>query len=84
MKEQGLGNRDYGTALGEGFMVKEWWTRFKFLVAPRKPGELDEELRFHVEQSVERNVAAGMNPQEARRLALIELGGGGSGSGTGV
>jgi predicted permease len=38
-------------------------------------GELDEELRFHIENEVERNVARGMSPAEARRAALVEFGG---------
>jgi predicted permease len=37
--------------------------------------ELDEELRYHVELRTEENIAKGMNPQEARRVARIELGG---------
>src|SRR6202012_3126504 len=37
--------------------------------------ELDEELRFHIEQSAQRNIAAGMHPEEARRQALVEFGG---------
>jgi putative ABC transport system permease protein len=49
------------------------WLRL--LLIRRKPGELDEELRFHVEQSVERYVAAGMTPDEARRQAMVEFGG---------
>jgi putative ABC transport system permease protein len=56
-------------------MLKEWMTRLRFLIFSRPPSDLDEELRFHVEQSVERNVAAGMSAEEARRQALIELGG---------
>lgn len=38
-------------------------------------GELDDELRFHVDRTVEQNLARGMTPEEARRQALIELGG---------
>jgi predicted permease len=38
-------------------------------------GELDEELRFHIEKETERNVARGMSPAEARRVALAEFGG---------
>jgi predicted permease len=38
-------------------------------------GELDEELRFHIEKEIERNVAGGMLPVEARRLAFVEFGG---------
>jgi putative ABC transport system permease protein len=37
--------------------------------------ELDEELRFHVEKQIERNVALGMSLTEARRSALVEFGG---------
>lgn len=38
-------------------------------------GELDEELRFHIEKEIEQNVARGMSPAEARRAALVEFGG---------
>ena len=37
--------------------------------------QLDAELRFHVEQQTADHVAAGMSPREARRRALIDLGG---------
>jgi putative ABC transport system permease protein len=37
--------------------------------------QLDAELRFHVEQHTADHVAAGMSPREARRRALIDLGG---------
>jgi len=56
-------------------MMKEWLTRLRFLVSRRTRGETDEELQFHVEHSVAANIAAGMTPQEARRQAMIELGG---------
>ena len=56
-------------------MTREFLTRLKFLILRRPQRELDQELRFHVEQSTERNVAAGMTPEEARRQALIEFGG---------
>jgi putative ABC transport system permease protein len=56
-------------------MIGEFLTRLRFLISRRKPGELEEELVFHVAQSVERNIAAGMAPEEARRLALVEFGG---------
>ncbi|HEY1308875.1 MAG TPA: ABC transporter permease [Vicinamibacterales bacterium] len=36
---------------------------------------LDDEIRFHVEQQVEKNRLAGMTPDEARRQALIRFGG---------
>jgi predicted permease len=37
--------------------------------------ELDEELRYHVESKTEEYIARGMTPQEARRAALLEMGG---------
>ena len=37
--------------------------------------ELDDELRFHLEQEVEAHVARGVPPAEARRMALRDLGG---------
>jgi predicted permease len=37
--------------------------------------ELDDELRFHLEQQIEKHVAAGRSRAEATRLARLELGG---------
>jgi putative ABC transport system permease protein len=37
--------------------------------------ELDFELRFHLDQLVEENIAAGSEPHEARRAALLAMGG---------
>jgi putative ABC transport system permease protein len=56
-------------------MMNEWLTRLRFLFTRRKTDELEEELRFHVERSVEQNIAAGMTAEEARRQAMIEFGG---------
>src|SRR5258708_28020216 len=38
--------------------------------------QLDSELRFHIEKLTNDNIAAGMKPQEARRPAVLEFGGG--------
>lgn len=38
-------------------------------------GELDEELRFHLEHETEKYIRSGMTPEEAARRARIELGG---------
>jgi putative ABC transport system permease protein len=35
----------------------------------------DDEVRFHIDQQTEKNLRAGMTPQEARRQALIRFGG---------
>jgi macrolide transport system ATP-binding/permease protein len=37
--------------------------------------ELDEELRYHLQREIEENVAAGMSAGEARRAALLSMGG---------
>ena len=39
-----------------------------------RDADLDEELRYHVEQQTEVNVRAGMSPEEARRQALLQFG----------
>ena len=36
---------------------------------------LDEEIRFHLDQQIEKNLRAGMAPDEARRRALVRFGG---------
>src|SRR5579863_1067899 len=41
----------------------------------KQDAQLDSELRFHVEQQIADNIAAGMNPDEARRHALAQFGG---------
>ncbi len=37
--------------------------------------ELDSELRFHIEELTDANIAAGLTPDEARRRAVLEFGG---------
>jgi hypothetical protein len=37
--------------------------------------EMDEELRFHLEQETEKNLKAGMTPEEAHRKAMVAFGG---------
>jgi putative ABC transport system permease protein len=56
-------------------MLKEWLTRLRFLIAPKRRHEIDEELQFHLEQQIQANLTAGMAPQEARRQAVIAFGG---------
>jgi hypothetical protein len=41
----------------------------------KQDAQLDSELRFHVEQQTADSIAAGMNPDEARRSALAQFGG---------
>ena len=57
-------------------MIREFIRRLRALGhSKRVDRELDDELRFHVEQQTEANIAAGMAPEEARRQALVALGG---------
>jgi predicted permease len=50
------------------------WLRRPFRKS-RAERDLDRELRFHLDQLISDNLAAGMPPKEARRDALIKLGG---------
>lgn len=51
----------------------EWW---KSLFGKRVlDAQLDSELRFHIEELTEANIAAGLSPVEARRRAVLEFGG---------
>jgi predicted permease len=49
--------------------------RFRSFFRRRKlDTELDEELRFHLEQRTRENIAAGMDPEQARRAAHLAFG----------
>jgi macrolide transport system ATP-binding/permease protein len=56
-------------------MLKEWWTRLRFLMSPKPNREIDDELQFHIERQAQEYIATGMTPQEARRKALLAFGG---------
>jgi predicted permease len=68
-------------ALKETHMRPEHWIstiplRLRSLFRRRQADqELDQELRYHVKQKTAQNLAKGMSPQEARRAALLEMGG---------
>ena len=52
------------------------WRRLRSLGRRQElEDRLDDEIRFHVDQQIEKNRRAGMKPDEARRLALIRFGG---------
>lgn len=55
--------------------VRELLSRLRFLFSRKPPGDLDEELAFHLEKSIEQKIETGLTPGEARRQALIEFGG---------
>src|SRR5271170_4366736 len=50
-----------------------WWRSF----FPKRASDeqMNSELRFHIEEVTEENIAAGMTPEEARRRAILEFGG---------
>jgi putative ABC transport system permease protein len=57
-------------------MIREFINRLLALGRGKQVShELDEELRFHVHKQTEANLARGMAPEEARRQALLALGG---------
>ncbi|HWC18233.1 MAG TPA: permease prefix domain 1-containing protein, partial [Terriglobales bacterium] len=49
--------------------------RFSLPFGQRAERELEDEFRFHMEQEIQKNIAAGMSVEEARRHARIEFGG---------
>ncbi|PYT31344.1 MAG: hypothetical protein DMG57_05365 [Acidobacteria bacterium] len=50
--------------------------RFRSLLRrPRVEQELDDELRFHIEQQIAENIAAGMTREESRYASRRTIGG---------
>jgi putative ABC transport system permease protein len=50
------------------------WRRYLRFARPNPDADVDDELRFHIDQRIERNVALGMDPHTARRDALQRFG----------
>jgi putative ABC transport system permease protein len=50
-----------------------WWKS----IFPKRASDaqMNSELRFHIEELTDENIAAGMSPAEARRRAVLEFGG---------
>ncbi len=56
--------------------LRGWLMRlFSFFNRKRREREFAEELESHLAMHIEDNLRAGMSPEEARRRALIKLGG---------
>jgi len=60
--------------------IEHWFYRFPLRLKSifrrrRVEDELDEELRFHLEQKIEQGIAEGLSPEEARYQALRAMGG---------
>jgi hypothetical protein len=57
-------------------MSQRFLSRLRGLLQRKRiDGEADEELQYHLEMEIEANLARGMTPTEARRVALRDLGG---------
>jgi putative ABC transport system permease protein len=50
-----------------------WWKT----IFPKRASDaqMNSELRFHIDELTDENIAAGMSPEEARRRAVLEFGG---------
>src|SRR5580692_2589781 len=50
-----------------------WWKS----IFPKRASDsqMNSELRFHIDELTDENIAAGMSPEEARRRATLEFGG---------
>ena len=56
--------------------IRGWLVRlFGLFYRQRREREFAEELESHLTMHIEDNLRAGMSPEEARRQALIKLGG---------
>jgi putative ABC transport system permease protein len=55
-------------------MIIEFWTWLRYLLLRKNREELNDEMRFHLEQLVAAKRNAGVSETEARRQALIEFG----------
>lgn len=55
---------------------REIWSRVRLWAGrAAMEREMDEEMRFHIDQLAEKNLRAGMSPKEARRAARVAFGG---------
>jgi hypothetical protein len=48
-------------------MLREWVTRFRFLIFSKAASDLDAELAFHLEAQARANMATGTHAGVARR-----------------
>jgi putative ABC transport system permease protein len=53
--------------------MRELWRRVRF--GSELERGLSDEIRFHIDQQTDKNIAAGMPPDQARRLARLKFGG---------
>src|SRR5579872_1395331 len=56
--------------------ARAWWRRvFAFLRSSKRDRDLADELDAHVQLHIDDNLRIGMSPEEARRHAMLKLGG---------
>jgi macrolide transport system ATP-binding/permease protein len=56
--------------------LRRWWSRFLGMFSKQgRERELADELASHLQMHIDDNLRAGMTPAEARRAAMIKLGG---------
>ena len=56
--------------------LRAWWRRMLGVARDsRREQELTDEIESHIQMQTEENVRAGMSPEEARRRAILKLGG---------
>jgi len=58
------------------FLQKAWMKTQTLFRRQKFVRELDDEIQFHIDQQIEENVAAGMDPLRARRVAMKMFGNG--------
>ncbi|HVH88539.1 MAG TPA: ABC transporter permease, partial [Terriglobales bacterium] len=56
-------------------IIESWRRLYSIIRRNALERGLDEEIRFHIDQQTEKNLHAGMNPDEARRQAVLNFGG---------
>ena len=57
-------------------MIRRLWIRFITRLRHRDvEDEMDDELRFHLDMQIKKNIGRGMNAPEARRQAMLQFGG---------
>src|SRR5215469_15151640 len=55
--------------------ARRFWLRLQTLFGRKQNAQrLDTEIRFHLDQQIAENIAAGMSPQEARYAAMRSFG----------
>jgi len=56
--------------------LRAWWQRMRGLArGSSREQEMSDEIESHIQMQSEENQRAGMTPQEARRRAILKMGG---------